>query len=63
MESVLTKKCEKKKQQHWDNIFERYKLFDKKPSIFGMLGGAIFKLFRYLQDIMSIIHTKCSADT
>lgn len=45
------------RKQHLDNIFERYKWFDKKPYIFGMLGGTLFKLFRYLQDIWSIIHT------
>lgn len=48
-------KQEMRRKKQLDNIFERY----KKPFLefFGMLGGIIFKLFSYLQDIWSIIHT------
>ena len=45
-----------------NNVFKSYKRFCKIPYIFGTLGGAVFNLLMYLQDIVLMIHTKFFKD-
>lgn len=50
-------------KQTLDNILKSYKRFCKNPYISWTVGGAVFKLLRYLQDMRLMIPTNFCADT
>lgn len=50
------------KNKIWTMFSNSYKHFYKNGYISGTLGGAVFRLLRYLRDMVSIIPTDFCAD-